>query len=175
VSAHREAFIQTLRAGAEMRNRAFLAIAQRHAADFADGAAGVRYYEDMLAVVRDAELPEAAEEFQRRFAPLLDPDGARARRAAAAAEASEEAPKPRRRFWPTRISWAWIALLGAALAAAAILWLDAVPAPPARPPAARSAPELVAPAAPEPTPELAPEPVTPSDDPPTPPPERTPE
>jgi hypothetical protein len=70
-----------LRAGIEMRNQVFLTLEQRHTADFANGGAGVRYYEELLSVVRDAEVPEAVVEFQRRFSPLLDPDGTRSRRA----------------------------------------------------------------------------------------------
>src|SRR5207248_2223347 len=66
--------METLRAGRVMRKRVFDTLEQCHAHDFANGRAGLKLYEDLLSAVRDAGVPEAAEEFENRFSPLLDPD-----------------------------------------------------------------------------------------------------
>jgi hypothetical protein len=74
VIEHQAAFMETLRAGREMRKRIFDTLEQRHAHDFGNGRAGMKLYEDLLSAVRDAGVPEAAEEFENRFFPLLNPD-----------------------------------------------------------------------------------------------------
>jgi hypothetical protein len=74
VFEHQAAFMETLRAGRVMRKRVFDTLEQCHAHDFGNGRAGMRLYEDLLSAVRDAGVPEAAEEFENRFFPLLNPD-----------------------------------------------------------------------------------------------------
>jgi hypothetical protein len=74
VFEHQAAFMETLRAGREMRKRVFDTLEQRHAHDFGNGRAGMKLYEDLLSAVRDAGVPEAAKEYENRFFPLLSPD-----------------------------------------------------------------------------------------------------
>jgi hypothetical protein len=108
VYQYRNGFIQAMREG--NRNRIFLMLEQRHAADFANGPAGVKYYATLLEAVRSANVPEAVEEFQRRFLPLLVPDGTRSRPAhhrAARFAGVGDGPGPpslRRRCWRARSS-----------------------------------------------------------------------
>ena len=83
---YRNGFIEAVRGG--NRKRIFLMLEQRHAADFANGPAGVKYYATLLEAVRSANVPEAVEEFQRRFLPLLDPDGTRSRPAPSSSDAT---------------------------------------------------------------------------------------
>jgi hypothetical protein len=71
VSEHRAAFMETLRAGRQMRTRVFNTLEQRHAQDFGNRRVGSKLYEDLLSAVREAGVPEAVEEFQSRFFPLL--------------------------------------------------------------------------------------------------------
>ena len=61
-----------LRVGREMRKRIFDTLEQRHAEDFRSGRQGMQLYEDLLSAVRDARLPEAVEEFESRFQPLVN-------------------------------------------------------------------------------------------------------
>jgi hypothetical protein len=68
------AFINAMRAGHKMRARMFDTIEQRHTHDFGSGEDGKRLYEALLAAVRDCGDPQAAEEFESRFLPLLNPD-----------------------------------------------------------------------------------------------------
>jgi hypothetical protein len=70
-------FIDALRDGRKMQKRVFDAIAQRHAHDFANGRAGLKLYEDLLSAVRDSGVSEAAQEFEKRFSPLLMTDQVR--------------------------------------------------------------------------------------------------
>jgi hypothetical protein len=74
VLEHQAEFMETLRAGRAMRKRVFDTLEQRHAHDFGNGRAGMTLYEDLLSAVRDAGVPQAAEEFEDRFFPLLNPD-----------------------------------------------------------------------------------------------------
>ena len=120
---YRNGFIQAVREG--NRNRIFLMLEQRHAADFANGPAGVKYYATLLEAVRSANVPEAVEEFQRRFLPLLDPDGTRSR----AAPSSSDATTGIRRGG----GWSWVALV-------AIFGFNTVRSPSARTPALTVAP-----------------------------------
>ena len=132
---YRNGFIQAVREG--NRNRIFLMLEQRHAADFANGPAGVKYYATLLEAVRSANVPEAVEEFQRRFLPLLDPDGARSRPAPSSSDATTG----------IRLGggWSWAAVVAATLLAGAIFGFNTVRTPSARTPALTVAP------APEPT------------------------
>jgi hypothetical protein len=130
VYQYRNGFIQAVREG--NRNRIFLMLEQRHAADFANGPAGVKYYATLLEAVRSADVPEAVEEFQRRFLPLLDPDGRRSR----AARSSSNATTGIRRGG----GWSWAALVAATLLAGAIFGFNTVRSPSARTPALTVAP-----------------------------------
>jgi hypothetical protein len=71
---HQSEFMEMLRGGREMRKRIFDTLEQRHAHDFGNGKEGMKLYEDLLSAVRDAGVPEAEEEFENRFLPLLNPD-----------------------------------------------------------------------------------------------------
>jgi hypothetical protein len=144
VSEYREDFIQALRQGKQMRDCVFRVLEQRHTEDFANGSNGVKYYTDVFDAVRAADVPEAVEEFERRFSPLLDPDGTRARGAPPADAATTASSR--------QGGWLGAALSTAALLAATFLWLSAVPTPPKRS-LALTAPAVTA-AIPEPTTDL---------------------
>ena len=66
--------MDALRDGRKMRKRIFDSIAQRHAHDFGNGGSGLKFYEDLLSAVHDSGVPEAAQEFERRFFPLVMTD-----------------------------------------------------------------------------------------------------
>jgi hypothetical protein len=68
------AFINAVRAGRKMRERMFDTLEERHAHDLRSGDDGKRLYEDLLSAVRDSGDPQAAEEFECRFFPFVDPD-----------------------------------------------------------------------------------------------------
>jgi hypothetical protein len=144
VSEYREEFVRALRGGKKMRDCVFSVLEQRHATDFANGPKGVQYYTNMFEVVRAADVPEAVEEFQKKFQPLLDPDGSRARAAALAADASPRISRHGR--------WLAAALGAVALLAGTIIGLNALPDPPKRKPL--PAPSTIA-AAPAPTANVA--------------------
>ena len=57
-----------------MRERMFDTIEQRHAHDLRNGDDGKTFYEDLLSAIRDSGDAQAAQEFESRFLPLLDPD-----------------------------------------------------------------------------------------------------
>ena len=122
---YRNGFIQAVREG--NRNRIFLMLEQRHAADFANGPAGVKYYATLLEAVRSANVPEAVEEFQRRFLPLLDPDGTRSRPAPSSSGAIRRGG-----------GWSWAALVAATLLAGAIFGFNTVRTPSASTPAPKA-------------------------------------
>jgi cytochrome c biogenesis protein ResB len=75
---HRDAFISTLRAGPDMRKRIFDSLEQRFAHGLGTGQQGKILYDALHSAVRDADVPGAAEEFESRFLPLVNP--ARSRR-----------------------------------------------------------------------------------------------
>jgi hypothetical protein len=77
-------------------------------------------------------VPEAVEEFQRRFLPLLDPDGARSRPAPSSSDATTG----------IRLGggWSWAAVVAATLLAGAIFGFNTVRTPLARTPALTVAP-----------------------------------
>jgi hypothetical protein len=77
VVEHQVAFIQALRSGHKMRKRMFDTIEQRHKNDFVKSRRGMGLYEDLLSAVRVSGVPEAVEEFESRFLPLLDSDKTR--------------------------------------------------------------------------------------------------
>jgi hypothetical protein len=66
--------MHALRDGRAMRECIFDTIEQHHADDFGNGRLGKGLYEDLLSAVRDSGVPEAAEEFEERFSPYLNPD-----------------------------------------------------------------------------------------------------
>jgi len=74
---HQAAFVQALRSGGKMRKRMFDTIEQRHGHDFVSGSVGTSLYEELLSAVHVAGVPEAVEEFESRFFPLLHSDQAR--------------------------------------------------------------------------------------------------
>jgi hypothetical protein len=74
VSEYQAAFTDALRGGRQMRKRLFDTIEQRHVHDFADGRVGTRLYEHILSAVRESRVPEAIEEYETRFFPLLNAD-----------------------------------------------------------------------------------------------------
>ncbi|MFL6796497.1 MAG: hypothetical protein ACJ8F3_03700 [Xanthobacteraceae bacterium] len=106
MSEYRSEFVHALRSGKNMRESMFRVLEERHAADFANGPAGVKYYNDLLETVRTAEVPEATDEFLRRFTPLLDPDGKRARAAT---------PEGKKARAERRVDVLWVAIACAAL------------------------------------------------------------
>jgi hypothetical protein len=65
--------MHALRDGRAMREHIFDTIEQHHADDFGNGRLGKGLYEDLLSAVRDSGVPEAAEEFEKRFFPYLNP------------------------------------------------------------------------------------------------------
>jgi hypothetical protein len=69
---HRDAFMETLRAGPEMRRRIFASLEQRYGVDFGSGAVGRTLYETLHSAVADAAVPGALAEFENRFLPLVD-------------------------------------------------------------------------------------------------------
>ena len=77
VVEHQVAFIQALRSGHKMRKRMFDTIEQRHKHDFVSSRMGMGFYEDLFSAVRVSGVPEAVEEFESRFLPLLDSDKTR--------------------------------------------------------------------------------------------------
>jgi hypothetical protein len=131
VFEHQAAFMETLRAGRRMRKRVFDTLEQCHAHDFGNGRAGMKLYEDILSAVRDAGVPEAAEEFENRFFPLLKPDRPRG-------EADFGTPRENRRGG----SWGWISALcvAAVIFGALILGSNALKMTTAEPPTVTEAP-----------------------------------
>jgi hypothetical protein len=77
VVEHQGAFIQALRSGHKMRKRMFDTIEQRHKNDFVRSSRGMGLYDDLLSAVRVSGVPEAVEEFESRFLPLLESDQTR--------------------------------------------------------------------------------------------------
>ena len=65
-------FIAAIRAGGDTRERAFQFFEQKLGASF-KGPDGFKFYEDLLAIVREAD-ERAVKEYQDRFVPLLDQD-----------------------------------------------------------------------------------------------------
>jgi hypothetical protein len=95
-----------------MRERMFDTLEQRHAHDLRSGDDGKRLYEDLLSAVRDSGDPQAAEEFECRFFPFVDPD-LEAEMGAGEGIAKEDAAELRRRG-----GWGWVS---AACVAAVVL------------------------------------------------------
>jgi anti-sigma-K factor RskA len=152
VLQHQAAFTETLRCGREMRKRVFETLEQRHAHDFGNGREGVRLYEDLLSAVRDAGVPEAAEEFENRFFPLLNPD--RARGETSAKETTAVADR-------RGSGWDWISALcvAAVIVGAFVLGFNALKMTRAEPPTVAEAPIPAAKATEEPASETMTEPV----------------
>jgi len=114
------AFISAMRAGPKMRERMFDTIEQRHAYDFGDSGVGKRLYEDLLSAVRDCGDTQAAEEFECRFSPLLDPDHPRRD---AEIGLGEEITKEDRTDRGWRGSWGWTSAVSAAAIVLVALFL----------------------------------------------------
>jgi len=139
VFEHQAAFMEMLRAGREMRKRIFDTLEQRHAEDFGNGRAGMKLYEDLLSAVRDAGVPKAAEEFENRFFPLLNPDRPRG---------EEDFGTPTDQDRMTAVedrrggSWGWISSLcvAAVILGALILGSNALKMTTAEPPTVTEAP-----------------------------------
>ena len=68
---HRDAFIQTLRAGPQVRERIFDTLEERCGQHLANDQAGRDLYDVLYSAVHDAAVPEAVKEFENRFLPLL--------------------------------------------------------------------------------------------------------
>jgi len=77
VLEHHAVFVNALRGGHEIRKRIFDVIEQYHAKDFRDGREGVELYEELLSALRNSGMPDVVKEFERRFAPLLNPHAPR--------------------------------------------------------------------------------------------------
>ena len=105
-----------MRTGREMRKRMFDTIEQRHAGDFASSV-GKKLYEDLFSAVRDCGSQEAAEEFEERFRPLLDPERARS----AAQEPAGQNEMTGRRIWIPALCLVAVTLGGGGLG----VWLNA--------------------------------------------------
>jgi hypothetical protein len=103
VVEYQVAFIQALRSGHKMRKRMFDTIEQRHKNDFVRSSRGMGLYEDLLSDVRVSGVPEAVEEFESRFLPLLDSDRTRGDADVAAQEdmAQPGATEIQSTFWAT--------------------------------------------------------------------------
>src|SRR5258705_13755654 len=69
---HRDAFMQTLRAGPNARKRIFETLEQRCAQHLGSDRAGRNLYDILYSAVHDAGVPEAVKEFENRFLPLLN-------------------------------------------------------------------------------------------------------
>jgi len=69
---HRDAFMQSLRAGPEARRRIFESLERRFGQDFASGRSGQLLYETLHSAVQDAAVPGALSEFEGRFLPLVN-------------------------------------------------------------------------------------------------------
>ena len=113
------AFIGAMRAGRKMRERMFDTIEQRHAHDLRSGDDGRQLYEGLLSAIRDSGDPEAVEEFESRFFPLVDPDNpSRETDTGPREEVSKEDRAENQRHG----SWAWAsAACVAAIVLAALL------------------------------------------------------
>jgi hypothetical protein len=103
-----------------MRERMFDTIEQRHACDFSDGEVGKRLYQDLLSAVRDCGDTQAAEDFEYRFSPLLDPDHPRR---AAEIGLGEEISKDDRTDHRRRGGWGWVSAASGAAIVLVVLFL----------------------------------------------------
>jgi hypothetical protein len=113
------AFINAMRAGRKMRERMFDTIEQRHAHDLRNGDDGKTFYEDLLSAIRDSGDAQAAQEFESRFLPLLDPDKPSRE---AEIDAGKEITTEDRRESRRRGGWGWVsAVCVAAVALGALL------------------------------------------------------
>ena len=68
---HREAFIENLRAGPEMRRRIFETLEQHCGQEFGSGRMGKSLYETFHSAIQDADMPDVLAEFERRFLPFV--------------------------------------------------------------------------------------------------------
>jgi hypothetical protein len=107
VFEHRAEFMIKLRDSRAVRDRMFDTIEQFHAHDFGNGKLGKGLYEDLLSAVCDSGVPQAAEEFERRFFPYLNP---------VRASAEPDTTKGRR-----RVVWGLAAVLCVAAVSGALI------------------------------------------------------
>jgi hypothetical protein len=68
---HREAFIENLRAGPEMRRRIFETLEQQYGENFGSGRMGKSLYETIHSAIQDTDMLDVLAEFERRFLPLV--------------------------------------------------------------------------------------------------------
>jgi anti-sigma-K factor RskA len=149
--AHQTDFITSLRGGPEMRKRVFDVLEQRHASDLA----AARYYETLLAIVQEADVPEAIEEYRHRFHPLLD----RGRSDSGPSKEIHNRTKPE----DSRSgAWRWMVAVGAVVIVGTAIGFNTLRTTTAKVPVVTAA--TAAPAAPEPEAVAAEEPerVTPA-------------
>lgn len=145
---HQSAFIDTLRGGHEMRKRIFDVLEQRHAHDFGNGGAGMRYYETLLAIVREAEVPEAVEEFQHRFHPLLNRDRSPGRADSGPPKQILDRTEPEDR---RSGAWGWMVAVGVVVIVGGAVGFNTLRTTAAKPPVVSAAPAApAAPTTPEP-------------------------
>ena len=114
---HQAAFIQALRSGGKMRKRMFDTIEQRHARDFVSGRVGTDLYENLLSAVRVSGVPEAVEEFESRFFPLLHSDQTRGGAGIGAQEemAQHGTTEVQNRRWGTLVGISGVCLVATVL------------------------------------------------------------
>jgi hypothetical protein len=96
---HRDAFMETLRAGQDMRTRVFDTLETRYAQDFESGRVGRNLYDALHSAVRDAAVPGAAEEFENRFLPLLNGQRLRGKAQLDPTEMTDQDSRSGRRGW----------------------------------------------------------------------------
>jgi hypothetical protein len=100
---HRDAFMETLRAGPEMRRRIFESLEQRYGDDFCSGAVGQTLYATLHSAVEDAAVPGALAEFENRFLPLVN-----GRRLPLQSEPDPEDADEKDTTPPGRRIWSWV-------------------------------------------------------------------
>jgi hypothetical protein len=96
---HRDAFMETLRAGQDMRKRVFDTLEERYGQDFGSGRVGRNLYDALHSAVHDAAVPGAAEEFENRFLPLLNGQRLRGKAQLDPTELTDQDYRAGRRGW----------------------------------------------------------------------------
>src|SRR5262249_1560615 len=131
---HREAFIQTLRAGPHVRKSIFDTLEACYAEDFKSGRMGRKVYDVLYSAVRDADEPDALKEFENRFLPLLTqatpPRNAKGGSAATAGE--DQTTTDYKRFGGWAGALGAVALVVSGLAVGLVVLNTLVPDPPTR-------------------------------------------
>jgi hypothetical protein len=96
---HRDAFMETLRVGQEMRKRIFDTLEERYGQDFGSGRVGRNLYDALHSAVRDAAVPGAAKEFENRFLPLVNGQRLRGKAQLGPTEMTDQDYRAGRRGW----------------------------------------------------------------------------